>query len=1140
VEKSSIKSRRSKDSDSLSSIGISTSPCPRVSKAKLEQENENLRAQFTEAQETLRAIHEGEIDAIVVSGSRGEQVFSLTGVESVYRLIVETMKEMALTVAFDGTILFANAQFAQCLKRPMEEILGHPLHEFVITEHQAEVDLLLSISKNEPTKNRLVFKRADDWVLPAYVSSSLLNRSEAGSICIVAMDLTELEDSTHLIQELRRQEDVLRASEERFRSVLDSSLDAIYRLNLKTGRYDYFSPACLSVYGFSPEEMLEMNEEQALARLHPEDRPEVNELLKRMLSTGRAELEFRWKNKAGDYRWLSAFVTLVRDATGQPVYRNGVTRDISGRKRIEEAMSLVARKYSAMFNTTSDGVWLHNYDGIILEVNDAYCRMSGYSRSELIGMPVNRLEANESPAEVTAHLHKLLDQSGHERFQSRHRRKDGSVFNVDVTALKMDMEEGRIAIFVRDITEQKQLMNALQLQSREQETILDSTQALIFYKDNGNRLLRVNKAFEEAVGLTKEKLVGRRLDEVFPKEQVEAFWRDDLEVIKSGKAKRGIVEKVETLSGTRIVQTDKFPYHDEQGKIEGVVGFSVDVTDLKRTEEALRRSAARLQLLSNCSSRLLASQDPQSVVNELCREVMAHLDCQAFFHFMADSRIGKLHLNACAGIPAEEAQKIEWLDYGVAVCGCAAQQACRIISEDIMQVPDTRTNHVRSYGIQAYCCHPLVAQGRVIGTLSFGTTTRAHFLPDEIEVMRTVADHVAVAMQRVLNLQALKELNESLEQRVADRTAEVRQQAQKLHALAAELSQAEQRERKRLATVLHDHLQQLLVAAQMHLSLVKQADSAAIGPAIQGVESIIREAIDASRSLAIDLSPPILHQGGLGPALGWLANRMEEKSLFKVRVKADSDAEPASEPMRLLLFESVRELLLNAVKHSGTREASVTMMLAPDGWTRIAIEDSGGGFDPAAVGARRDSLGLFGIQQRLAYLGGKMEVESALGHGTRVILLAPPVRSFESMSAVEAQEMSDREFTGPREKQKKISILLVDDHRIVRQGLSSLLQLEPDFEVVAEAKDGEQALESARRYRPDVVVTDVSMPGMDGVELTRTLSREMPGIKILGLSMHIEKDVAAAMRAAGAVGYLTKGGLSENLIAAIRACMTTA
>jgi PAS domain S-box-containing protein len=1009
------KPRRSKDPGSQTSIGLSTPPLLRVSKAKLAQQNEDLRMQLAEAQETLRAIQEGEVDAIVVSGSRGEQVFSLTGVESVYRLIVETMREMAFTVSLDGTILFANAQFAHCLRRSMEEILGHSLYEFVTANHQAVVDSLLSVGPSEPSKCRLVFRRPDRTLAPAFVSSSLLRLSDGGSVCMVAMDLTELENSSHVIQELHRQEDILRVSEDRFRSVLDSSLDAIYRLNLKTERYEYFSPACLSVYGFSPDEMTEMGVKLAMSHIHPSDRPEVDKLLEQMLSTGQARLEYRWSDKAGKYRWLSSYVTLIRDAEGQPLYRNGITRDISTRRLIEEALRQVAQKYSAMFNTTSDGVWLHDSGGNILEVNDAYCHMSGYSRGELIGMPVSQLEVIESPEEIAARIRKMLDGEGHDRFQSKHRRKDGSVFDVDITALRLNIDGARIAVFARDIT------------------------------------------------------------------------------------------------------------------------------DFKHSEDALRKSASRLQLLSNCSSRLLSSSDPQSVVNELCREVMAHLDCQVFFNFMADVRAGRLRLNAYAGISEEEALKIEWLDYGVAVCGCAAQQACRILAEDIAHVPDPRTDLVKSFGVQAYCCHPLIAQGGVIGTISFGTTTRPHFTTDEVEVMRTVADQVAIAMQRVLNHQALKNLNESLEQRVAERTSEVRHQAQRLHALAAELSQAEQSERKRLAKILHDHIQQLLVAAQMHLSLVRQADDASIGPAVQGVESIIREAIDASRSLAVDLSPPILHQGGLGPALGWLANRVEEKNLFKVRVRADSDAEPGSEPMRLLLFESVRELLLNAVKHSGAHEASVTMVRTNEGWTEITIVDNGSGFDPESVSTQNSGLGLFGIQQRLVYVGGKMEVESAPGKGTRIVLQAPPEKSAETLPSQAAitPEVWEQVLASPSEKRKRISILLVDDHSIVRSGLSSLLQLESDFEVVAEAEDGVQALELARQWSPDVVVTDVSMPGMDGVELTRTLVREMPKIKILGLSMHIEKSVAVAMREAGATGYLTKGGLSEDLIAAIRACTSS-
>ncbi len=112
------------------------------------------------------------------------------------------------------------------------------------------------------------------------------------------------------------------------------------------------------------------------------------------------------------------------------------------------------------------------------------------------------------------------------------------------------------------------------------------------------------------------------------------------------------------------------------------------------------------------------------------------------------SRQGRLHLNAWAGIPEEEAARIEWLDYGVAVCGCAAQDGCRIVAEDIANRDDPRTELVKSYGIQAYACHPLLIGGKVLGTLSFGTRKKKDFNEDELALMQAVADQVAVAMER--------------------------------------------------------------------------------------------------------------------------------------------------------------------------------------------------------------------------------------------------------------------------------------------------------------------------------------------------------------------------------------------------------
>jgi nitrate/nitrite-specific signal transduction histidine kinase len=384
----------------------------------------------------------------------------------------------------------------------------------------------------------------------------------------------------------------------------------------------------------------------------------------------------------------------------------------------------------------------------------------------------------------------------------------------------------------------------------------------------------------------------------------------------------------------------------------------------------------------------------------------------------------------------------------------------------------------------------------------------------------------------------LRQLNENLEQTVAERTREVRQQADHLRALAHQLSRAEQREKKRLSKILHDHIQQLIVAAKMQISWMKRKDDPEFQTMAQGVDSILHEALEACRSLTVDLSPPVLHEAGLIGGLNWLASRMHDKNQFTVHLQAKSKAEPATEDTKFMLFECARELLFNVVKHAEVAQANVTLVRLPDNRIQLIISDQGKGFDSELLGMRKTdeiSFGLFSIRERLAYIGGEIEIKSAPGKGTRVILIVPDENSQPYPATVEVKSGKESAETVPVYPRLKVCRLMIcDDHKIMRQGLAKLLQFEPDMEIVAEAEDGQQAVENAAKIKPDIIIMDVNMPKINGIKATEKILDNDSRVKVIGLSIHRDTEVAKAMLEAGAYTYLSKTGPAEDLIATIR------
>ncbi|TVR49300.1 MAG: PAS domain S-box protein [Puniceicoccaceae bacterium] len=240
----------------------------------------------------------------------------------------------------------------------------------------------------------------------------------------------------------------------------------------------------------------------------------------------------------------------------------------------------------------------------------------------------------------------------------------------------------------------------------------------------------------------------------------------------------------------------------------------------------------------------------------------------------------------------------------------------------------------------------------------------------------------------------LRSLTRHLEHRISEQTDAAQGHAARVRLLAAELAETEQRERRRLAQSLHDNLQQLVVVARMNLGALRRGCvDPALRQSISQTEDLLGEAIETSRNLTVELSPPILNESGLIPALEWLAGRLGEKHGLKVNLRLRAIPTTIPSSLAHFLFQASREMLYNVIKHAAIREATLILHADRPGRLTLEVEDAGAGFDPGATLTREaqnnDCFGLFSIKERLVFLGGSLQVDSAPGSGTRITLVAP-------------------------------------------------------------------------------------------------------------------------------------------------------
>lgn len=790
----------------------------------------------------------------------------------------------------------------------------------------------------------------------------------------------------------------------------------------------------------------------------------------------------------------------------------GLTAGIISPGGIRKCPAITQSQYQTLFNSPGQAILIARLEpdntlGPIIEANDAACEYSGYGRDELVGM--NPLQLSCETTNISD-WHERLLKTGHVASEEIGVARDGRHIPVEVAVHLVEHQGEPAVLFIcRDLTKRREVEAALRQSTERFHCIFDQAPVGMALTDADGALVLVNHAFITMLGYDPDQMIGMKLHELTcPEDRA-------VQEAQRGRLGRGEIDSCN--QELRLIRKDG-----------GLIWARVTCSTIKDSHDRL----AYVVVIENVSQEkaakaaLVAEHEAVELERRRLRAVLDILPVGVFIAG-ADGRIIEINPSAQAiwGSPDVLASRPEDFTAWCPETGRPLTKDDWGISRVLRTGESLEGQEIEIQGVDG-------ARKRI---LAYALPIRDH----GGRIIGAAAVNVDISLRRAV-MEQLRELNETLEQRVVERTAVAEQRATQLRALAFELTRAEQRERRRIAQMLHDHHQQLLVAAKLSLSMLnRRVSRTELHPIFQRISELLDQSIDGLRSLTVELSPTILHDAGLSAALEWLARNTLAKYNLNVTLDIDPDAEPVSEEISIFLFQASRELLFNTIKHAQVATANITMRMEDDDNVRVTVSDTGAGFDPKSVTGRggKGGFGLFSLRERLELIGGRAVIESAPGQGTSISMIVPRVSIHdktvaEVVAVVKPELRVQVEGNGGRTR-----VLLVDDHEILREGMAALLHEYPDFEVIGEASDGILAIEMARHTRPDVIIMDVAMPRLDGIEATRRIKAMNPEIEIIGLSMYGEESMVDTMRSAGASAYLPKGCPADLLISTIRRCV---
>ena len=410
----------------------------------------------------------------------------------------------------------------------------------------------------------------------------------------------------------------LNDSEKKYRLLTENLNDIITVVNDK-GQVEYINEEShLKVMGYSYNDLLLHN---VFELIHPEDREKTIQAFEKIFKEGEGFTEARIIKKNGEYIWTETNGKTFIDNDGNLKILT-ISRDTTKRKRAEQELKESEERFKYLISSSPTIIYTSKVSGDYgaTFISDNVREKWGYSSEYFTNNSdfwLNQVHPDDKEG-VLSNLSELFEKE-HIIYDYRFKLSNGTYrWMRDEVELLKDEEGNPMETIgsVRDINDRKEIEQNLKESEKrsrhianELEIIIDHLPGIVVYKDTKNNILRVNKFMADAHNLKKEDMEGKSSFEFYPYEDAQAYWEDDLEVVKNRQPRLNIVEPWKTEKGKRMVATSKIPYIDEDDNVKGIIAMAFDITDRIKAEQELKESEMRYRDLFENSPIALFEQD---------------------------------------------------------------------------------------------------------------------------------------------------------------------------------------------------------------------------------------------------------------------------------------------------------------------------------------------------------------------------------------------------------------------------------------------------------------------------------------------------------------------------------------------------